>query len=274
MGMPAHPMNTLRWFHWRLLSLLLLSSAVACPKQSEPNCSYPGLDDLPASSPNCVAPPPPPPPPPPATVLVPQFPWPAPKPTTHTPIPRALLQDTSVASESLGVIADRVEDALRKANLDFAAYAIGDSGFAYVTRVEMIRRDGSPFESPDRFPKDVRTSAPNEGFLDFVLSRFFARPGYYRVIAIVATNQPLITSSAKITADSAMVLAAGAMMSIPQELRKVTVPDLRFAALIYEYSKASAAQATADLRSSPLISARGHLAKAGIWSSDVFGRSR
>jgi hypothetical protein len=256
-----------------LLSLAVISSyGTACATASSTSmCTYAGLEGIPASSPNCVAPPPPPPPPPMVVARVPQFPWPAPKPTTHTPIPRALLQNPATASETLGDIADRVEIALRAAGLDYAAYGIGNSGFAYVTRVEMIRPDGTPFPPPNRFPTDVRTSAPNERFLDFVVSRFFARPGFYRVIAIVVTDRPLITSSTGITADSATSLADGTMISIPPELRGLVVPRLGFAALIYEYSKANAAQTTADLRTSPLISAHRHLAKAGIWSLAALG---
>jgi hypothetical protein len=207
----------------------------------------------------------------PAVVRVPQFPWPAPKPTTQTPIPMALLHNPAAASETLGDIADRVETALRAAGIDYAAYGIGNSGFAYVTRVEEIRPDGTPFQPPNRFPADVKTPVPNERFLDFIVSRFVARPGFYRVIAIVVTDRPLITSSTGITADSATRLASGTMISLPTELRDLTVPHLGFAALIYEYTKTSAAQTTAELRTSPLVSAQRNLAKAGIWSLTALG---
>lgn len=225
----------------------------------------------PTPPPTTTAPLPPPPgerPPPAASATLPQFPWPPPRATTRLAIPRRLLTGSSVATaqgDRLGDVADRIEDALRNAGLDHAVYAIGDSGFSYVTRVEMIGRDGRAVPPPDRFPSDARAAAPSHGFLDFIMSRFFARPGYYRVIAIVVTNRAVTSGTTSLTVDAATALANGGMATLPPVLRRQVVRDLTFAALVYEFGRPSAAD-TVAFRSAPLVPARDHLALAGLWN--------
>lgn len=78
---------------------------------------------------------------------------PPPRPATaRFALAHRLLTGSLVASpngDRRGDIADRIEQALGNAGLDHAVYAIGDSGFSYVTRVEMIRSDGQAVPPPD-----------------------------------------------------------------------------------------------------------------------------
>ena len=193
-------------------------------------------------------------------------------------IPRRLLtapiapsDSTSPAGDRLGDVADSIETALNRAGLEFAVYAIGDSGFAYVSRVEMIRTDGSYFPPPQRFPADVHTASPRGGFLSFITSRFFASPGYFRVIAIVVTNRNLVSANTTLSVDSATSLVRGGMATLPPALKNLIVPNLQFEALVYEFEKHSAADSIA-LRSAPLTLAREHLSRAGLWSLSALQR--
>lgn len=205
---------------------------------------------------------------------LPQFPWPPPAPTTRMVIPRRLLtapilpsDSNAIAGDRLGDVADSIEHALNRAGLDFAAYAIGDSGFAYVSQVEMIHVDGTYFPPPKRFPDDVHTASSRGGFLSFITSRFFASPGYFRVIAIVVTSRDLRSAPTTLSVDSATSLAHGGMATLPVALRSLVVPNLQFEALVYEFEKHNAADSVA-LRAAAPPQAREHLSRAGLWSLD------
>jgi hypothetical protein len=204
---------------------------------------------------------------------LPQFPWPVPQATTRSPIPRALLARALAANERpgdvedrLGDVASQIETALARAQLDYAVYAIGDSGFAYATAAEMIQQDGRPVPPPNRFPSDVRTAQNTDGILDFIISRFRARPGYFRIIAIVVTNRNLVNASATLTVDGATALVRGGMATMPPSLANVRVKGLQFVAYVYEFERANAADELVSLRTAPLVTARRHLAAAGIWT--------
>lgn len=172
--------------------------------------------------------------------------------------------------DTLGYVADSIEKALDRAQIERAVYAIGDSGFAYVTRVEMIHSGGEPFSPPDRFPNDVATASGRGGFLEFILSRFRARPGYFRIIVLVVTSRPISADTAALRLDAATRLIAGGMATLPPVLRRRAVRDLQSVALIYEFERPSASDDVLP-RGAPLVSARMHLAEAGLWTESQLG---
>jgi hypothetical protein len=203
---------------------------------------------------------------------LPQFPWPVPHATAQTPIPRGLITVPHPGTDDrLGDVADSIEKALDRAQLEYAVYAIGDSGFAYVTRVEQIRPTGEPLPVPNRFPSGMRGTGGSNGFLDFLASRFRARPGLFRVMAIVVTSRPLERSARGLSRDSALALVRGGMVTLPAALRSRVVTDLVCAAFIYEFETARASDSTAVLREAPLVPARRHLVAAGMWTAAQLG---
>jgi len=167
--------------------------------------------------------------------------------------------------DTLGAVADSIEKAMRRASLEFGVYAIGDSGFVYVTQTEMILATGKPLDPPGRFPTDMHTSSGSTGFLDFILSRFRARPGFYRVIAVVVTSRPVTASSRGLSEKEATTIAHGGMATLPPSFRKRVVRDLQCVAHIYEFERAGAAD-TVSFRQAPLVTAAEHLAAAGVWT--------
>lgn len=200
----------------------------------------------------------------------PQFPWPPPPATTRDVIPRGLVTRPTPAgvvrtADTLGTVADSIEDALRRARIEWAVYFIGDSGFVYVTRAEMIRRTGEPLPPPRRFPEDLVSASGSGGFLDFIVSRFRARAGLYRIIAIVVTSRPIVPGGGRLTADSATALVHGGMATVPPAVRRRVVRDLQAEAHVYEFERPGGSE-TVSLRASPLVSAREHLAAAGLWT--------
>jgi hypothetical protein len=174
--------------------------------------------------------------------------------------------------DTLGVVADRIEAALDRAHIERAVYAIGDSGFVYVTRAEMIDRAGRPMPPPNRFPADLETASGGHGFLDFIVSRFRARPGFFRIIALVVTSRPIAADTAGLTVEEATRMVEGGMATLPESLRRRAVTGLQAAALIYEYERRSEADAV-TLRAAPLVSPDTHLAQAGLWTMDQLRRA-
>ena len=201
---------------------------------------------------------------------LPQFPWPPPRSTARAAIPRGLVTRRSASPgaetvDTLGEVADQIEAALDHAGIERSVYAIGDSGFVYVTRTEMIDKNGLPVPPPNRFPADVQAANSGHGFLDFIISRFRARPGYFRIIAIVVTSRPITADTAGLTVEQATHMVEGGMMTLPESLRRRAVTGLDAAALIYEYERRSEADSV-RLRAAPLVSVDQHLAAAGLWS--------
>lgn len=221
------------------------------------------------------APPPPPPPPPPAPAPapppeLPQFPWPVPRATAWTTVPTRLLGTQSADGRMrLGEVSDSIERAVRVAGLPHSVYLLGDSGFVFVTQAEHIRRSGAPWPPPDRFPSDVRGARATDGFLDFIVSRFRARPGYFRIIAIVVTSRPTGMSTQGIAVDSAITLVHGGLVALPSFIRDRVVRGLACAAFVYEFQRASVTDTLMTLRDAPLITAAQHLALAGVWRRSV-----
>lgn len=210
--------------------------------------------------------------PPHCTDTTPQFPWPPPWATARVPIPRGLVTRpaSSRAADTLGYVADSIESALRRAGIEWAVYAIGDSGFAYVTRIEMIQPTGEPIPPPDRFPEDIATATGSSGFLGLVVSRFRARQGHFRIIAVVVTSRPVTAGPSPMTVDEAICLIHGGMPTLPATLRRRAVRDLDVVALVYEFERLSAADSV-TLRSAPMVSASRHLVAAGLWTSRQLG---
>lgn len=166
-------------------------------------------------------------------------------------------------------MADNIERALLGGGLEFSVYAIGDDGFAYVTPVERIRSDGSPLPPPRRFPPDVVADNGRDGLLDFIASRFRMRPGYYRIMAVVVTNRPLEVAGDFPIFSSSLALVRGGMVTLPNILRDKSVRGLQFAVLVYEYSRLGTQSGIVTRRTAPLVSARTHLVRAGVWSANL-----
>ena len=215
----------------------------------------------------------------PQRIPLPPFPWPPPVATTRDVVPRGLVTRPAPAGaegsvDTLGGVADSIESALRRGGIrDHAVYFIGDSGFVYVTRAEMIQPTGAPYPGDDRFPTDLRTASGSQGFLEFIVSRFRARPGYFRIIAIIVTSRPIVTGGAPLSLDSATVLVNGGALTVPGALRRRAVRDLQVEAHVYEYLRPTASD-TVGFRAASPVGARRHLAAAGLWTLDQLGGMR
>lgn len=197
-----------------------------------------------------------------------EFPWPPPKWSARVKLPTAIADPTK--PESLGSIADRIDSAFRRAEIqEYAVYTIGESGFAYLSRLERIDATGKPLAGANRWPTEVSGDLRTRGIVEYFKSLFVATPGYYRVIAIVASPRPIVQGEDSLSAEQAGQLVRGPQI-LPRDVRARKIPGVYATALIYEFQATKAETAPKLIVSAvPPIQ---HLVLAGLWPQTYFGR--
>ena len=197
----------------------------------------------------------------------PQFPWPPPAPTSFQTLPAGLV--TTGEGDSLGRVFDRLKLALSRIEGGFwSVYAIGNDGFAIVTRIEAIEVDGRPKPPPDRW---LTPSQPLPrritGIGDYIRALFGARPGRYRFLVLAVTARSISGSETTLTSTEAMRLLRSGTDDLPASLRAMRLgPSGRCVALIYEFERASEVSEARFLEASP-VSVATHLVRAGLWET-------
>ena len=114
---------------------------------------------------------------------LPVFPWPPPAGFKKTIIPSSLLAENT---NTLGQVYDQLVQALsRDAGFEWGLFGNVPSGFALIARMERIGSDGKPYPGQARW---CTAGEPYLSFRDFLGNLFFEKPGYFRVIAFVVTD--------------------------------------------------------------------------------------
>ena len=192
---------------------------------------------------------------------MPAFPWPPPRASAETMIPHTWLPTRGEAR--LADVADRLERALTAAKYRSWSYSSVPNGFALVSQMEQIASDGTPSPEPARWSTDM-PSVTHMTLLEFIKALANARPGYYRVIVFIVTNQPWSRTGEKPSGEEAEQWLAKGFSWLPPYIGDLTYrPDYRTTALVYEFKKVSKDADATFLKSSP-TSADDHLNKAGI----------
>lgn len=189
--------------------------------------------------------------------VLPPLLWPPPSGFRDVVVPRALLPD----ARNLGQVQDVLVSVLRKSGgsaFEWSVFGNVPNGFALVARMERIRQDGSPFPPPHRWTEHGR---PHLSTLDTLSDLFFEKPGYFRVIAFVITDQPNFDSSGQ--AKKRITIGSG--RHLPDAVRKAPFgPDHQLVALVYTYERKRGDPEFVSWGSgSP--SAEQHLTAAGVW---------
>ncbi len=204
--------------------------------------------------------------PPPPVPPMPQFPWPPPRPTATLRLPDSLV--AVPGHDALGAVFDRLRDALRRVDVGWwSVYAIGDDGFAVVTKMETIDADGRPKPGTERW------SGPNDqvpphfsGIGDYLKALFSARPGFYRIIVLAVTDRPSSPTGDGLSAARAEAFVTGGSDQLPGSLRGIPLgTDGRCLALIYEFERPTEGD-SARLVTTAAVGALQHLTLAGLWT--------
>lgn len=121
------------------------------------------------------------------------FPMPAPRPSRDVVLSVARLKDQFGPVETLADAELALRDALRSAGYhSFGSLRTPGGGFALLTPVEQIYSDGAIIDGPERWYEDFDRITCGSNFLSCILNGLFSLPvGYYRVLAIVVTDEEL-----------------------------------------------------------------------------------
>jgi outer membrane protein assembly factor BamD (BamD/ComL family) len=197
--------------------------------------------------------------------LIPEFPWPPPPASGFYVIPRELLVHPfpgTVGKASLSDIVKLLEHALEQAAYYERSFYSVPGGIAMVTRMERIKKDGSPDESKRWIDMEDRQSF---SILDYINSLLFSDPGLFRLIVFVISDRPFVPAGPKLSARQAKSLLSHGMNAAPQPLLdKAFVPEHQVSVLIYEFEKQQNKDAK-QITPSP-IPARIHLEKSLVWA--------
>jgi hypothetical protein len=129
-------------------------------------------------------------------------------------------------------------------------------GFALVARLERIDVTGRPFPGLARWTTDGQ---PKLDLGDLLGDLFLERPGYFRTVVFVVTDQPVFQADSKARLPD--VLEGGQVM--PPQLSEMRLDGKYLMALVYSFERRQGESMRAWVEGSP--SALHHLRAAGIW---------
>jgi TPR repeat protein len=186
-----------------------------------------------------------------------------PRATDRFPIPVRLASDNATLQQ----LADRLSEALKDAGYEgkCSYYWLDDlhgPGFAIVTHIEHIQTDGKPildqrwgFDLPRRGPLTLGS---------LLGALMHADPGRYRLIALVASRQPLIEKDTPMTPDQVVTLNEGpSWLGDSSWKTVVATADFHLIAYVYEFERKSRSD-DPELMVSSDLTAEQHLQSTGL----------
>lgn len=197
-----------------------------------------------------------------AKAKLPTFPLPPPKPTTEADIPNIFFSK----AKTLGDINCILSEAIVKANYKKSYYSIDPTGFAIVTQLERIEKNGDPVAEKERSNFNAISSDEKFSLHLFIENLFKARKGFYRCIVFLITAEAYVSNSGKSPSRSETDAWLGkGFNKLPKWIteEKFTT-DYTITALVYEFEK-SESDATARIVTNSSCDAINHLQKAGIY---------
>ena len=169
---------------------------------------------------------------------IPEFPWPPPEPSAYAEVPKKYLLVRQCRT-FLKDVAERLKNAFDRAGYTEKSWYSIPGGFALVSRLEQFRPDGASMDDQDRWsvrnvPSRIRS------IRDYIDSLFSARPGLYRAIVFLITNNPFVKDNSEVTREQAMDWLRGGMNTIPPTISSLEfTDDYTCTALIYEFEQST-----------------------------------
>ena len=194
-------------------------------------------------------------------IELPKFPIPYPKPSTLDILPKTAFQKC----ETLGDIDNILSKTLNRCDYYRKSYFQIPNGFALVTRLEKFNEDGSPKPDNERWV-DIGNNNNSNLFSikDYLKSLFTARPGHYRCIAFLISDQIFFSKNDIIKSEKAQAWINEGGLKLTDELFEMKVnSNYDVIALIYEFKKLEHTN-EAKLISPSNIQGKTHLRKSNI----------
>ena len=190
---------------------------------------------------------------------LPSFPWPPPRPTSKTRIDRQWLVEPN---GTLGDAAERLDRALGDARYEPPAYYAIPGGFAMATRMEQIEPDGTPVDDELRWSTEI-PPRKIDSLGDYLRALLSAPEGHYRVIVFTFTDQPVATSSVKVSEADAQAWGSDGADRLPDSIAGQDFSrQPRCLVLVYEFQKRADSEPTPHPDGSPPAAV--HLERSGI----------
>lgn len=199
-----------------------------------------------------------------ATEQIPRF-WPPPKASAQINLRREWIVPRE-SEATLKEVAQKLEQAFDSAGYVERSYYSVPQGFALISRLEQIRRDGTPKEESERW--SVKTPTRKIFSLrDYVKALFGAQQGYYRIIAFVVTSEVVVTSGETPGAEEAKLWAGSGADRLPGQIGSLLYSDKhQTTALIYEFERKSGGE-DAIVKLPSEIGAKTHLERSKLWQA-------
>ncbi|MEL6863393.1 MAG: hypothetical protein AAFP19_03195 [Bacteroidota bacterium] len=179
-----------------------------------------------------------------------------------TPYPYSAMSQLSrdkISGNSLGDIDDKLSRILDQCGYDERSYFYYPNGFALVTQMEQINKDGSPRKLPHRWSS--KTSVEDWSLLNYLKALFTASPSSYRIFAFVVSDHP-ITLEESTRVD--MFVEKTVINRLPQQIRNLNFgPDHNVTVLIYEFQRKAGDQSV-RLTNRSALTGKAHLKQSRI----------
>lgn len=162
----------------------------------------------------------------------PVFQLPAPKPSAFYTLPVGHF----AGAQNLGDINSVLAKALDVCGYTEKSYYYVEDGFAVVTRLEKINRDGTPKQLGRFDLNDTRSTFFT--LTDYLHSLFYAQPGYYRCIVFLVTPVDFNLSGKAPTRSETSDWLNEGLVHLPMKVKNMKFSkEHTITALVYEFKK-------------------------------------
>ncbi|MBE9584427.1 hypothetical protein IM792_08210 [Mucilaginibacter sp. JRF] len=163
----------------------------------------------------------------------PLFPWPPPEFSARHVLKKKYFKD----DKTLGDMNKTLENVLDPLNYSDRSYYYIPNGFALVTRIEQITKDGQSLNPPERW--SVKASPmKNLSFPAYIKALLFPPDGHFRIIVFAVTDQPFNSSGRSVSQSTAMNWLHDGLNVLPDPIAKNKLSNNHnCTVLIYEFKK-------------------------------------
>ena len=194
------------------------------------------------------------------------FPWPnPPQPSVLTQISVDQLFPEGASGKSLLDVGRRLNGAISGAGYQQSTFlGVGCNGFAIILDLEHIEADGTRKPGAEGFAPP--SQQPEFSLGNFLLRLFHAKPGYYRQIVIVVSDEAIGAPTGPPSAGALRRLAEDGVSALPPAFaRQPLTWQYRVMAAVYEFRKGDVNGDAQFIPPSGRLGALVHLVKARLF---------
>lgn len=165
---------------------------------------------------------------------------------------------------NLGEVDSILVAALHLLGYEQHSYFSLPKGFAILTPIEQIHKDGSSLSGAERW-QDYPAGGSFAGLLDYLSSLLVPRHGYFRLFVFTVTDRPITNNQQKITASSAKAWLQSGGQWLPDVIgREPFTKSHRTNIFIYEFSAAEDTKVLKPCCNEHVLTIAQHLARSGL----------